>query len=171
MNAMEMTSATVTSLAEIAGVIDEYHRYTRQALQTLGALAASADGRVAALVGELARDMLPHMLKEEQVLFPYVDQLERGTAPAPFFGTVKNPVRMMMMEHDRVLDLLAELRDAVGPGDGELHRRLIEFDAETREHIRLENDVYFPRAVALEEQAGNAAVSEVQGHVCGCGHH
>ena len=55
------------------------------------------------------------MLKEEQVLFPYVGQLEAAAAasapaPTPFFGTGKQPVRMMMLDHDRVGELLATLR-------------------------------------------------------------
>ena len=121
--------------------------------------------------------MLPHMLKEEQVLFPYVAQLERGEAPTPFFGTVRNPVRMMMMEHDRVGGLLAQLRattsDYALPPDAcfsyrELYRRLDELELKTHEHIHIENNVYFPRAVALEDQAGNAAAGHAHGHAC-CG--
>ena len=62
---------------------------------------------VVVLLRDLTNDMLPHMLKEEQVLFPYVTQL---------FGTVKNPLRMMM-EHDRVGELLVSL----APRDERLH--------------------------------------------------
>ena len=100
------------------------------------------------------------MMKEEQVLFPYVDQLELGSAPAPFFGTVKNPIRMMMLEHDRVGELLGNLRSAseeFTPPESacfsyrELYRRLAELEQRTHEHIHVENNVYFPRAVALEE--------------------
>src|SRR5688572_24577592 len=53
----------------------------------------------------LVESLAPHMRKEENVLFPYIQSLERsrdlGTpAPVPHFGTVKNPIRMMMADHD-----------------------------------------------------------------------
>jgi regulator of cell morphogenesis and NO signaling len=181
------------SLAELASVvIDGYHRYTREELLTLRAIGDKVYGvhgqrhpelaRVVALIADLTADMMPHMLKEEQVLFPYVTQLERGVAPTPFFGTVKNPVRMMMMEHDAVGEILAKLRaitsDYTLPGDAcfsytQLYRRLAELETKTHEHIHIENNVYFPRAVALEEQTGNAVSgADVQGHhACGCGGH
>ena len=158
-----------------------YHRVTREELATIAPIAEKVFGvhgerhpevaRVASLVHDLTSDMLPHMLKEEQVLFPYVTQLEAAEianrpAPTPFFGTVKNPVRMMMLEHDRVGEILASLRRVTSgytvPQDAcfsyrELYRRLAELERLTHEHIHVENNIYFPRAVALEERAGSAA--------------
>ena len=173
-----------------AHVVTTYHQYTREELATLAPLAAKVlsvhgDRRpelaeVVTLVRELTSDMLPHMLKEEQILFPYVTQLEDATlkggpAPTPFFSTVKNPVRMMMLEHDRVGDLLAKLRavtnDYTPPQSAcfsyrELYRRLEEFELRTHEHIHIENNVYFPRAVGLEERAGSPAEFAFE-HSCG----
>jgi regulator of cell morphogenesis and NO signaling len=182
---------TQESLAGIAThIVDSYHRYTREELETLRPLAEKVFGvhgsrhdelaAVLATVHDLNNDLLPHMLKEEQVLFPYVEQLEEamesgGPAPTPFFGTVKNPVRMMMLEHDRVGELLARLRNVtdgyVVPPDAcfsyrELYRRLAEFESRTHEHIHVENNVYFPRAIAMEEEAGAAATFAASG---GCG--
>lgn len=185
------------SLASLAAfIIDAYHRYTREELETLTALAEKVEGvhgqrhpevrRVRELVQALVGDMTPHMLKEEQVLFPFVDQLEEAAdqgrpAPTPFFGTVRNPVRMMMMEHDAVADLLRDLRlvtsDYAPPADacfsyGELYRRLALFETKTHEHIHLENNVYFPKAVKLEDEAGKPIAHRAAetGHACGCGH-
>jgi len=186
---------TLTSMA--SNIVAMYHTYTREELQTLAPLAAkvlSVHGErrpelaeVVALVGDLTNDLLPHMLKEEQVLFPYVVQMEQAAAgqlaaPTPFFGTVKNPVRMMMLEHDRVGELLARLRTVTGeytPPESacfsyrELYRRLAEFELRTHEHVHIENNIYFPRAIALEDQAGNAATFETAGGACGsssCSH-
>lgn len=164
-------SDTLTSMA--ADIVSMYHVYTREELQTLEPLAQKVLGvhgdrrpelkDVLALVYALRDDMLPHMLKEEQILFPYVTQMEEGNAPTPFFGTVKNPVRKMMAEHDRVGELLAQLRVVTGdyaPPESacfsyrELYRRLSDFEQRTHEHIHIENNLYFPRAVALEDQAG-----------------
>lgn len=167
-----------TLIAMAARIVATYHVYTREELQTIAPIAEkvlSVHGErrpelaeVVALLGELTADLLPHMLKEEQVLFPYVDQLEeaaegRRAVPTPFFGTVKNPVRMMMIEHDRVGELLARLRavsdDYTAPESAcfsyrELYRRMAELELRTHEHIHVENNVYFPGAVALEDRAG-----------------
>jgi regulator of cell morphogenesis and NO signaling len=169
-------------------IVKMYHDYTREELATLIPLATKVQGvhgerrpeleDVKELVQALAGDMLPHMLKEEQILFPYVGQLEAGDAPTPFFGTVKNPVRMMMLEHDRVGELLATLREVTGDyeiPDGacfsyrELYRRLAEFEARTHEHIHIENNLFFPRAVALEEKSGNATTFAAPEGAGGCG--
>lgn len=184
----------VDSLTKIAAnIVSTFHAYTREELQTIEPLAAkvlSVHGErrpelaeVSALVRELSDDMLPHMLKEEQVLFPYVSNLEdaaqRGVAaPTPFFGTVKNPVRKMMLEHDRVGEILAKLRQVTegytAPQSAcfsyrELYRRLAELEGATHEHVHIENNLYFPRAVALEERAGKPAAF---GDGCGssCSH-
>ena len=173
-----------------AHIVGTYHQYTREELATFAPLAAkvlSVHGErrpelveVVSLVRELTADLLPHMLKEDQVLFPYVAQLEAaaengGPAPTPFFGTVKNPVRMMMLEHDRVGELLGSLRTVTGdytPPESacfsycELYRRLAEFEALTHEHIRIENNIYFPRAVSAEEQTGSTS-ELAPSHACG----
>lgn len=177
-------STTTESLAALAAEIYEtYHCRTRNDLQALLALAESAAPELVPAIAEVTNELLPHMLKEEQVLFPYVAQLELAvengtTAPTPFFGTVKRPVRMMMFEHDRAVELLARLRTAtngfVPPPNAnealrELHRRLNVFEALTLDHIRVENDVYFPRAVTLEESAGSGVEFAQPGGAC-CAH-
>lgn len=173
----DWSTGTLTSM--VSNIVAMYHVYTREELQTLAPIAKKVLGvhgeqhpelaDVVTLVGDLTRDLLPHMLKEEQVLFPYVAQLEDAVAsgvpaPTPFFGTVKNPVRMMMLEHDRVGELLARLRavtsDYTPPESAcfsyrELYRRLAEFELRTHEHVHIENNIYFPRAVALEEESAH----------------
>jgi hypothetical protein len=54
-------------------------------------------------------------MKEQRMLFAYIEQLELAgksgsRAAAPMFGRVKNPVRMMMMEHDSAGELLRKMR-------------------------------------------------------------
>jgi regulator of cell morphogenesis and NO signaling len=180
---------TLTTMA--GDIVSTYHAYTREELLTLEPLARKVldvhgDRRpeltdVLALLCELRDDMLPHMLKEEQVLFPYVAQMEEAAeghraAPTPFFGTVKNPVRKMMAEHDRVGELLVSLRSVTEeytPPESacfsyrELYRRLSDFEQRTQEHIQIENNLYFPRAIALEDRAGQpAAFADACGSSC-----
>ena len=179
---------TLASMA--SNIVAMYHTYTREELQTILPIADKVLrvhgerqpelAEVVTLVRDLTTDLLPHMLKEEQVLFPYVGQLEvaaaaGGPAPTPFFGTVKNPVRMMMLEHERVGELLATLRVVTSgytPPESacfsyrELYRRLAELELRTHEHVHIENNIYFPRAIALEETACNEAAFAFAGGSC-----
>src|SRR5437762_4305731 len=114
------------SLSElVAHILDTHHVFTRQEMARLESLTKkviSAHGeshpelhRVGALFDTLCADLKPHMFKEEQILFPFVLALASASAEnraAPFapFGTVNNPIRMMMMEHDTVGEILRKLR-------------------------------------------------------------
>jgi regulator of cell morphogenesis and NO signaling len=179
------------SMAEmIRFIVDTHHRYTRDAIARVPALAAKVRdvhqerhpelAEVARIVGELASELFPHMLKEEQVLFPYITALEQAIAngdepPMPFFGTVKNPVRMMMMEHETAGEMLAELRVLTNgyevPEDActsyrILYERLRELEGDLHRHIHLENNVLFPRALNAEESVPAPQVAFAAGS-CG----
>ena len=152
-------------------IVDTHHAYTRAAFERLGPLVAKVAGkhgdrhpelaRVAATLEELADDLGPHMMKEERVLFPYIRALEApGRAPSAPFGTVSNPVQMMMREHDRAAESLVDLAAATAnfspPEDAcasfrALYAGLAELRLDLLKHISLENNVLFPKAVALEE--------------------
>ncbi len=166
----DWTARTLVDLH--AYLVAKFHVHGRQELETLRLLAAkvvSVHGqrhpelvRVEGLVHALEQDMLPHMMKEEMILFPYVDQLETDEQPAgSCFGSVENPIRVMLMEHEAVGEILRRLRETTGgyaiPEDAcfsyrQLYQRLAGFEAETHEHIHLENNIYFPRALELERR-------------------
>ena len=155
-------------------IVKKHHVFTRNETQRLSALldkvvvahgARHAElARVREHFRELAAELTPHMMKEEIILFPYIAQLEasaRDGRPAPRapFGTVRNPVRMMAMEHDNAGELLRSIRreseDFTVPADGcvsyqTLYAALAEFERDLHQHIHLENNVLFPRAVELE---------------------
>ena len=151
-------------------IVSTHHDYTRSAFARLAPLAAKVAGkhgavhaelaRVAATFEELAEDLTSHMLKEERMLFPYIRALAGpGGAPAAPFGTVRNPVHMMMREHDRAADLLVTLAGATAdfsppedacPSFRALYAGLAELRLDLLKHISLENNVLFPQAVALE---------------------
>jgi regulator of cell morphogenesis and NO signaling len=115
----------------------------------------------------MADELTAHMMKEERILFPYVVELEAavkgGTAPRkPMFGTVSNPVHMMELEHDSAGAALKALREAShgysAPEDAcfsykTLYSALQEFEADMHQHVHLENNVLFPGAIELEQQA------------------
>ena len=110
---------------------------------------------------ELRAELEPHLMKEEQILFPLIRELvaSAGTAEAHCGSLELGPIRVMMMEHDRAGELLAELREATGgyevPDDGcasyrALYEGLAELEADTHLHVHKENNVLFPAVIALE---------------------
>ena len=165
-------TATLEEL--ISHVVGKHHSFTRLEIARLNALlekVCTAHGenhpelfRISVLFQELGADLETHMTKEERILFPYVIRMEaaaRQLVPffRPPFGTVANPVRMMMLEHDRAGELLKEIRalssDYVAPSDGclsyqTLYTALAELEKDLHQHIHLENNILFPRAVEME---------------------
>lgn len=152
-----------------------HHARTRELLEAIEREARVLDGpvvhapmaRVLELARALASELGPHLLREERVLFPYVRALERATRdgvrlPRPPFGTVANPVKMMSLEHEHAGALLAELRertthyrvaDERDVTVTRLYRALEALDADLVEHMRVENDEAFPRAIELEARS------------------
>lgn len=175
-NEVRVDWSTAPILEIVDHLLGRHHPFTRETLESLEPLVervARVHGpnhaeleRVKSLFGELRDDLEPHMFKEERVLFPYVAQLgaaEQGQpAPGrPMFGTVANPVRMMDHEHQRLGDLLAELRMltsayAVPEGACGSYRGMLALfqalDADLVRHVHLESNVLFPRALALEQR-------------------
>jgi len=111
--------------------------------------------------GELAQ----HMKKEELVLFPFVKRMVKtkesdGILSQPTFGTVSNPIAMMMNEHDNEGERFREIAELTNnytpPADACTTYRvtfamLKEFEADLHKHIHLENNILFPKAVVLEK--------------------
>jgi len=118
-----------------------------------------------------AEAMAAHMKKEELILFPFINQLEKAkqhgtTLPTPGFGTVDNPIAMMEHEHDAEGERfrrIAELSDGyTSPPDGcttyaTAFAMLKEFEEDLHRHIHLENNILFPRAIALEKESPRAS--------------
>jgi regulator of cell morphogenesis and NO signaling len=164
------------SLAKLIDhIIDVHHEFTREEIVRIDKLLIKVCGvhganhtellEIQALFRDLAADLGPHMHKEELMLFPYIRSLERaalagrGAPPCPF-GTVNNPVRMMRTEHDVAGVLLAKMRslsnDYTPPEDAcvsyqTLYQALDAFEKDLHEHIHLENNLLFPKAVAMED--------------------
>jgi regulator of cell morphogenesis and NO signaling len=113
----------------------------------------------------LAQELSTHMMKEEMVLFPYITRMEeaviqREPVLTPPFGSVQNPVSMMEHEHESAGAALRAMRAATGgytaPPDAcvsyqTLYKALAEFEADLHQHIHLENNILFPRAIAMEK--------------------
>jgi regulator of cell morphogenesis and NO signaling len=174
-------------------IVDTHHYFTRQELNRLEKLFDKVCSRhgeshpelfeAQKTFYQLKQDLVPHMLKEEQVLFPHITRMEEAAGesravPRPFFGTVRNPVRMMMTEHDTAGDLLKQLRRITKgyttPADGcisfqTLNQALAAFEADLHQHIHMENNILFPRAIEMEENSApdfHKSAGEFNEHRC-----
>jgi regulator of cell morphogenesis and NO signaling len=158
----------------IAHIEGTHHKYTREEIARLGPLfdkVYSVHGtnhpelqQVRASFQGLAQELTTHMMKEEMVLFPYIVRMEEAVIQKepvlpPPFGSVENPVAMMMHEHDSAGEVLRAMRQAstgyTPPDDAcisyqTLYKALADFEADLHQHIHLENNILFPRAIEME---------------------
>lgn len=157
-------------------IVDKHHVFTRNELERLTALlekVCSVHGlnhpelfNIASHFHNLRAELEPHMMKEERVLFPYITRLEAAAVenrPAPFapFGKVRNPIEVMMREHDGAGEILKAIRELSNefttPKDGcisyrTLYNALEELEKDLHQHIHLENNILFPQSLEMEER-------------------
>jgi len=166
----------------IEHIVAMHHSYVKRELPRLAALAQKVVNRhgdtqahlpvIQNALTQLDDEMTHHLAKEENILFPYIAALEAalvsGTSqPDPCFGTVANPIAMMTTEHEAAGALMAEIQrlsngftTPVGacPTYHAFYDGLKEFQQDLHQHIHLENNILFPRAIDLESSAIGAAV-------------
>jgi regulator of cell morphogenesis and NO signaling len=159
----------------VAHINGTHHKYTREEIARLGPLlekVCSVHGNnhpelveMRTTFAGLAQELTMHMMKEEMVLFPYIVRMEEAVIQnepvlPPPFGSVQNPVSMMEHEHESAGNALRAMRQAssgyVAPSDAcvsyqTLYKALSAFEADLHEHIHLENNILFPRAIAMEQ--------------------
>lgn len=118
------------------------------------------------LFNESAHDLAEHFQKEERVLFPFIEKLVKASQTGEpleptHFGTVENPIEMMKHDHtiegDRFAKIAALTDGYTPPADACNTYRvtlamLEEFENDLHRHIHLENNVLFPKAIALEKK-------------------
>lgn len=115
---------------------------------------------------ESAGDLAAHLKKEELILFPFIRkmvkaQLSGQDFETPHFGTVENPVAMMMDEHslegERFRAISEMTSNYTAPADGcttynVTFAMLKDFEEDLHLHIHLENNILFPKAIAMEKE-------------------
>jgi len=172
-----MRDWTKTSLTELVDhILETHHRYLYDEIPRLRqmvskVIAVHGEGHPESLIPlgrvfeGLEDELAGHMFKEERVLFPLIKEMESakesGTSLPEFgCGSVNNPIRVMRYEHDNAGNALSEMRrltnDYIPPEDAcntyrALFHGLLALEQDLHQHIHLENNILFPRAIALEE--------------------
>ncbi len=153
-------------------IVQVHHKYVLESipiLQQYSTKVARVHGaghpevvKVHELLNELLPELSNHLLKEEQVLFPYIQQLlneDRDMKPA--FGTIRNPISVMHQDHDEAGEILRRIRSLTNDYNPPehacntfkaLYHKLEEFEADLHIHVHIENNILFPKATALEQQ-------------------
>jgi regulator of cell morphogenesis and NO signaling len=172
---VDWSQASLRQLIE--HIVATHHAYVKRELPRLAVLAQKVVNRhgdtqthlpaIQDAVTQLDDELTHHLAKEENILFPYIAALEAamvsGSAfPDACFGAVANPIAMMTSEHEAAGTLLAAIQSLssnfvtpVGacPTYHAFYDGLKEFQQDLHQHIHLENNILFPRAIDLESSA------------------
>lgn len=121
---------------------------------------------VARVFNRIAQDLMLHLMKEEKILFPFIKELSQAkqagaTLPETSFGNVSNPIQLMESEHEQAgedLEIIRKLTsDYQLPPDAcnsytILYKKLEEYENDLHDHVHLENNILFPKAIKLERE-------------------
>lgn len=157
-------------------IINQHHSYVKNSLPTIDRhlqKVVSKHSEMHPYLNDIVREfslladeLLHHMNKEEKVLFPLINYLvdTKNFSEKPKtrgYGTVQNPIRQMIFEHDNAGNLIQEIRKLSNgffpPEDActtfsLVYSELEEFEKDLHQHIHLENNILFPKAIKLEEE-------------------
>ncbi|WP_017257730.1 iron-sulfur cluster repair di-iron protein [Pedobacter arcticus] len=158
-------------------IINTHHKYVKESLPFMVELSnkvATVHGgshpelvEISKIFSLLAKDFKLHLLKEENILFPYIKELvqakktSQSLSLAPF-GKVDTPTQMMETEHEKAGEDMQVIRELSNnfelPSGGAcssyqiLFKKFVEFENDLFNHVHLENNILFPKAIALEKE-------------------
>lgn len=160
----------------MAHIVSQHHAYCRREQERIALLVEKTTEvhgarhpelrQIRSVFLRMNKELVQHLMKEESTLFPLIEHMERAAAsgrsmPRPAFGTIENPVSMMILEHDSTgndLKEMSRLSNGYAPPEDacttyrSLYTALKEFEQDMHQHVYLENYVLFPRTVALEKR-------------------
>lgn len=168
----DFTLWSITALSDY--IVDTHHHYVRTNSPVLTAFLEKLQRvhgfkhpeliKICELFIASITALEAHMIKEEQVLFPFLKQLEKADAlhieiDRPIFHSVRNPIERMRLEHltegDRFKEIASLSNNYVPPADActtykVTYAMLEDFERDLQKHIHLENNILFPKGISLE---------------------
>lgn len=161
--------ATLSADALCHYIVERHHQFLREELPRIFGMAERVaqvhGGHTPSLVEVyqefqgMAQELIQHMAKEEQVLFPAIRNLATGGSETP---DLEGPIHCMMEEHETTGAALSRLNELTGgyepPPDAcntyrALFAGLADLETDLQKHIHLENSVLFPQARQLFDSA------------------
>ncbi len=158
-------------------IVNIHHRYLRTAFPQLeDHISRFAEGHrkkfdyldeMQSTVNRLAQYLVAHLQQEEETLFPYIRQIAHAYSAKESYAsllvrTLRKPVEEIMHhEHTTISDSLKRLREithnyTVPENSCISHKvtfhKMKEVDNDLVQHMHLENDILFPRAIAMEKE-------------------
>lgn len=155
-------------------IVAKHHTYCKSELVLMSGLAIKVARRhggrdpelsiIQAKFAQLAEKLTEHLANEEVVVFPLIVKLERDktagcAATCESHAIVNEPLTLLMQDHDDAGALMAEIRSLsrnyAPPGYAcatlrAFYEGLKEFEQDLHQHVHLENNILFPRAMKLE---------------------
>lgn len=157
-------------------IVQHHHQYVREAIPQIQALldkVCNAHGEDSPFLltvrdkfNSLAVELLNHLPKEEEIVFPAIRKLaQQGVAQ--FEATVeqnqlKAPIVIMEDEHEIAGDLIKSIRSLTShytppvfacPTFKITYIMLNQFDKDLMQHIHLENNILFPKVIGASNCA------------------
>lgn len=175
-------------------IVTTHHEFTKSEIGRLNGLMDKVCGkhgqqhqelyRLREIYTKMANDMLMHMQKEEMMLFPFIKQMAlaaSGAYPAfaPPFGTVNNPIRTMMAEHETAAEEFRQMHEVTNeflfpedacPSFRALYAGLQDLEKDLHRHVHLENNVLFEQALELEAKVFGDSLEANSSLCCHTGH-
>lgn len=157
-------------------ILNNHHQYIHKMIPVISDLSQKISDEygekyselkaIARIFAVVYKDLKQHMLKEEQILFPYIKQLVSlniagNKSEKPYFGMIDNPISMMESDHKNALDEYDNLKKLTNnfttPEESNeplknFLKKLRDFGKDLHIHIHLENNILFPKSIALERQ-------------------
>ncbi len=159
--------------ALIKHIIETHHKYVKEKIPTIKDFAkkvSKVHGKnypetnlIYHLFLRLSDELLDHMNKEEEILFPKIKILvDKTYSKSVFFsyGTISNPIKMMEMEHESAKKVLKEIEELSNKYNSPpsacntykaLYNSLKEFQDDLHIHIHLENNILFPKVMKFDD--------------------
>lgn len=119
------------------------------------------------LVNKLHDEFLTHLQQEEEIFFPYIKQITHAYLHREPYGsllvrTLRKPLQdIAHQEHDLLFKILSEMREITQQYTVPTHAcvthrvtfsKLKELDNDLVQHMHLENDILFPKAIQIEKE-------------------
>jgi len=153
--------------------VHTHHAFARTQLGLIHELATKVERRhgsthpevhkIGNVLAWISAELTHHFSCEEEVLFPYIEQLNGSKAQRGpgVFSSAELPIARMMKDHGQTGDELRALREITNdyqpPSDActtyrALYRAMEDLERDLHQHIHLENNILFPRALELEKK-------------------